>query len=697
MLDKAFFNPSSVAIIGAAREPHKLGYSVLQNILQYGFKGRVYPINPTASEILGLSCYSRVTDVPDTVELAIVVVPPRVVPQVISDCGQKGVRGAVVITAGFREIGPEGLKLEKETLALARRYSIKLLGPNCLGFIDTTSSLNASFAAGMPTKGNIAFMSQSGALCQAILDWSKDSGIGFSKFISLGNKADITETDIMEVLKEDGATKVIIAYLEGVTEGERFRQVAVAVTRVKPIILVKAGSTAAGARAASSHTGTLAGFDAAYDAVFKQTGVLRATSIENLFDFAFAFAYQPILQGDRLAIVTNAGGPGIMASDACERAGLQLASFSKETIDRLRSELPATANLYNPVDVIGDADPGRYDLALQAVLSDSNVDGVLVLLTPQAVTNVDETAEIILRAAADSPKPIFASFMGGPAVAEGTRSLTLRGIPSYPFPERAVSSFTAMSRYRQWLERKTQPPEPLKVDAQSAQAILDEAKRLGRSLLSDMEARQVMEAYGLPIPASRLAGSADEAVSNAADIGYPVVMKIVSPDILHKTDIGGVRVALESPEAVRNAYIEIVENARRLMPQAQILGVDIQTMVRGREVILGVSRDPQFGPLLMFGLGGVYVEILKDVSFRVAPITQLDAVDMIQEIRSYPLLAGVRGEKTADIQAIVECLLRLSQLVTDFPQIVELDINPLMVGEAGKGAIAVDCRMRISI
>jgi len=697
VLDKAFFNPSSVAIIGAAREPHKLGYSVLQNILQYGFKGRVYPINPTASEILGLSCYSRVTDVPDTVELAIVVVPPAVVPQVISDCGQKGVRGAVVITAGFREIGPEGLKLEKETLALARRYSIKLLGPNCLGFIDTTSSLNASFAAGMPTKGNIAFMSQSGALCQAILDWSKDSGIGFSKFISLGNKADITETDIMEVLKEDGATKVIIAYLEGVTEGERFRQVAATVTRVKPLILVKAGSTAAGARAASSHTGTLAGFDAAYDAVFKQTGVLRATSIENLFDFAFAFAYQPILQGDRLAIVTNAGGPGIMASDACERAGLQLASFSKETIDRLRSELPATANLYNPVDVIGDADPGRYDLALQAVLSDSNVDGVLVLLTPQAVTNVDETAEIILRAAADSPKPIFASFMGGPAVAEGTRSLTLRGIPSYPFPERAVSSFTAMSRYRQWLERKTQPPEPLKVDAQSAQAILDEAKRLGRSLLSDMEARQVMEAYGLPIPASRLAGSADEAVSNAADIGYPVVMKIVSPDILHKTDIGGVRVALESPEAVRNAYIEIVENARRLMPQAQILGVDIQTMVRGREVILGVSRDPQFGPLLMFGLGGVYVEILKDVSFRVAPITQLDAVDMIQEIRSYPLLAGVRGEKTADIQAIVECLLRLSQLVTDFPQIVELDINPLMVGEAGKGAIAVDCRMRISI
>jgi acetyl coenzyme A synthetase (ADP forming)-like protein len=697
MLDKAFFSPHSVAVIGAAREPHKLGYSVLQNILQYGFQGKVYPINPAASEIMELHCYPRVTDVPDAVELAIVVVPPAAVPQVISDCGQKGVRGVVVITAGFRETGPEGLKLENEMLALARRHGIKLLGPNCLGLIDTATSLNATFAAGMPTKGNIAFMSQSGALCQAILDWSQDSGIGFSKFISLGNKADINETDIMEVLKEDGATKVIIAYLEGVTEGERFRQVAAAVTRVKPLILVKAGGTASGARAASSHTGTLAGFDAAYDAVFKQTGVLRATSIENLFDFAFAFAYQPILQGNRLAIVTNAGGPGIMAADACERAGLRLASFTKETIDQLRAKLPATANLYNPVDVIGDAGPGRYDLALQAVLSDSNVDGALVLLTPQAVTNVDETAAVILKAATDSPKPIFASFMGGPAVAKGIRSLTLRGIPSYPFPERAVSSFTAMSHYRQWLERKPQPLESFKVDAQSARTALNEVKRLGRSLLSDMEARRVIEAYGLPTPDSRLATSADEAVSSAADIGYPVVMKIVSPDILHKTDIGGVRVGLESPEAVHSAYLEIVENAHRLMPQAQVLGVDIQTMASGREVILGVSRDPQFGSLLMFGLGGVYVEVLKDVSFRVAPITRLDAMDMIHEIRSYPLLAGVRGEKTSDIQAIVVCLLRLSQLVTDFPQIMELDINPLMVGEAGKGAIAVDCRMRISI
>ena len=697
MLDKAFFSPSSVAVIGAAREPHKLGHSVLQNILQYAFRGKVYPINPTASEILGLPCYPRVTDVPNAVELAIVVVPPAAVPQVISDCGQKGVRGAVVITAGFRETGPEGLKLENEMLALARRHGIRLLGPNCLGFIDTESSLNVTFAAGMPAKGNIAFMSQSGALCQAVLDWSRDSGIGFSKFISLGNKADISETDIMEVLEGDEVTKVIVAYLEGIAQGDRFRQVAAAVTRVKPLILVKAGGTAAGAKAASSHTGTLAGFDAAYDAVFKQTGVLKATSIENLFDLALAFAYQPILQGDRLAIVTNGGGPGIMASDACERAGLRLASFTKETIDLLRSKLPPTANLYNPVDVIGDAGPGRYESALQTVISDPNVDGALVLLTPAAVTNVEETAAVILEAAAESPKPIFTSFMGGSAVTEGIKILTQKGVPNYPFPERAVNGFAAMSRYRRWLERKLEAPELFEVDGQVAQAILNEAKRLGRSLLSDMEARRVIETYGLPLPNFLLAHSADEAVNHAAEIGYPVVMKIVSPDILHKTDIGGVRVALESPEAVRSAYIEIVGSARRLMPQAQILGVDIQTMARGREVILGVSRDPQFGPLLMFGLGGVYVEILKDVSFRVAPITQLDATDMIHEIRSYPLLAGVRGEKTADIKAIVGCLLRLSQLVTDFPQIMELDINPLMVGEAGKGAIAVDCRMRISL
>ncbi|MFC2067179.1 acetate--CoA ligase alpha subunit [Chloroflexota bacterium] len=697
MLDKAFFSPGSVAVIGAAREPQKLGYSVLKNILQYEFQGKVYPVNPVASQILELPCYPKVTEIPHEVELAVVVVPPVAVPQVISDCGQKGVRGVVVITAGFRETGPEGLKLENEMLTLARKYSIKLLGPNCLGFIDTESSLNVTFATGMPAKGNIAFMSQSGALCQAVLDWSRDRGIGFSKFISLGNKADISETDIMEVLEGDKATKVIIAYVEGIAQGDRFRQVAAAVTRVKPLILVKAGGTAAGAKAASSHTGTLAGFDAAYDAVFKQTGVLKATSIENLFDLALAFAHQPILQGDRLAIVTNGGGPGIMASDACERAGLRIASFTKETIDLLRSKLPPTANLYNPVDVIGDAGPDRYESALQTVISDPNVDGALVLLIPAALTNVEETAAVILEAAAESPKPIFTSFMGGSAVTEGVKSLSQKGVPNYPFPERAVNGFAAMSRYRQWLERKLEAPELFEVDGQAAQVILNEAKQLGRSLLSDMEARRVIETYGLPLSKFLLAHSADEAVNNAEEIGYPVVTKIVSPDILHKTDIGGVRVGLENPEAVRSAYTEVVESARRLMPQAQVLGVDIQTMVKGKEVILGVSRDPQFGPLLMFGFGGVYVEVLKDVSFRVAPITRQDAMDMIHEIRSYPLLAGVRGEKTADIKAIVECLLRLSQLVTDFPQIMELDINPLMVGEVGEGAIAVDCRMRISI
>ncbi len=696
MLDKVFFSPSSVAVVGAARETGKLGYSVLKNVLQYGFQGKVYPVNPFASEILGLPCYPKVTDIPEPVELVIVVVPPMAVPEVISECGQKGAKGIVVITAGFRETGPEGLKLENEILTLARRYGIKLLGPNCLGFIDTASSLNATFGSGMPAKGNIAFMSQSGALCQAILDSARDSSIGFSKFISLGNKADITETDIMEVLKEDEATKVIIAYLEGIAEGDRFRQVASSLTKVKPLILVKAGSTAAGSRAASSHTGTLAGFDAAYEAVFKQTGVLRASSIEELFDFALAFAYQPILRGDRLAIVTNAGGPGIMASDACERAGLQLASFTKETIDVLRAKLPPTANLYNPVDVIGDAGADRYESALQAVFSDPNVDGALVLLTPQSVTNVEETAAVILKAAADSPKPIFVSFMGGATVTEGIKSLARGGIPNYPFPERAVNGFMAMSRYRQWLERKVEAPELFEVDRQAGQMVLDEAKRAGGGLLSDMEARQVIEAYRFPLPKSLLARSAEEAINNALEIGYPVVMKIVSPDILHKTDIGGVRVGLESPEAVRSAYMEIVENAHRLLPQAQILGVDVQAMVEGREVVLGVNRDPQFGPLLMFGLGGIYVEVLKDVSFRVAPITHQDAVDMTHEIRSYLLLSGVRGERPADVQAIVECLLRLSQLVTDFPQIIELDINPLMVGEVGKGAVAVDCRMRIS-
>ncbi|MFH1639731.1 MAG: acetate--CoA ligase alpha subunit [Chloroflexota bacterium] len=697
MLDPTFFSPNSVAVIGASPDQEKLGYIVLKNILQYKYQGDVYPVNPHAAEIMGLQSYSSVTDIPGTVEMAIIVVPARIVPEVINQCGEKGVKGAVIISAGFKETGPEGLHLENEIRARARQHHIRLLGPNCLGFIDTAKSLNASFASGMAKKGNIAFMSQSGAICQAILDWSKGSGIGFSRFVSLGNKADINESDLIESWKDDENTAVVIAYLEGITEGDRFRKAAAAITRIKPLIIVKAGSTQAGSRAASSHTGTLAGFDAAYNAIFRQTGILRVSSMEEMVDFAFAFAEQPLIQGDRIAIVTNAGGPGIMASDACERAGLKLSQFTNETVENLRSSLPPTASYYNPVDVIGDAGPDRYESAMRIVLKDPNVDGALILLTPQAVTDVAKTADIIIAAAEKSEKPVLASFMGGPAVAPGIKKLTRHHVPNYPYPERAVESLKAMNQQRNWLQKKTEDPITFPVDKKTARAILKQARERQRQLLSDIEARQIIEAYGMALPKSQLAHSAKEAAAFADKIGYPVVMKIASPDILHKTDIGGVKVGLASPEVVRSAYLEIMENAHHLLPQAQILGVDIQALVKGREVILGMNCDAQFGPLLMFGLGGIYVEVLKDVSFRVAPISPQDALDMIQDIKGYPLLTGVRGEKPADIDAIVNSLLRLSQMVIDFPEIMELDINPFIVGNAGKGAVAIDCRMRISI
>jgi acetyl coenzyme A synthetase (ADP forming)-like protein len=697
VLDKSFFTPESVAVVGASPEPGKLGNIVITNIIQYGYKGRVFPVNPAATEVKGLECYPGVNAIPGKVDMAVIVVPSRAVPGVMREIGEKKIKQAVIITAGFKETGLAGLKLENEVAAIARSNGIRFLGPNCFGFIDTSISLNATFASGMAKKGNISFLSQSGALAQAMLDWTQVSGVGFSKFVTLGNKADINESDLIEAWKDDPSTAVVIAYLEGVTDGSRFRKAAIELTRIKPFILIKAGRTAAGSRAASSHTGTLAGFDAAYSAIFKQTGILRAESVEELIDFAAAFADQPIIKGERIAIVTNAGGPGIMASDASEQAGLRLAQFTKETIDKLRSSLPPTANIYNPVDVVGDAGADRYQVALDAVLKDPNVDGALVLLTPQDSTEITKTAEVITGAAASNGKSILTSFMGGPAVTDGIRLLTENSIPNYPFPERAIESFKAMVRYRNWLEKKPEPIKKFVVDREKARAVLDRARKEKRRALSDIEASRIIGAYGIPLPASKLARNADEAAVFAAEIGFPVVMKIASLDILHKSDIGGVKVNITTPEAARNAYIEIVDNATRLMPEAQITGVDVQALIKGREVILGMNSDATFGPLLLFGLGGIYVEVLKDVTFRVAPITTSDANDMIREIRSYPLLTGVRGERPADIPAVVDALLRLSQLVTDLKGITELDINPLMVREAGKGAVAIDCRMGISI
>jgi len=696
MLDM-FFNPKAVAVIGASRDPAKLGYGVLNNILNSGYPGQIYPINPKSAEVLGLQCYKSVLDIPGHVDMAIIVIPNRFVAGVLEECGQKGIKGVVIITAGFREAGREGVKMERELLSIAHKYGIRLIGPNCLGTIDTVLPLNGSFAAGMPKKGTIGYMSQSGALCTAILDWAVAEDVGFSYFVSLGNKADVDEVDLLEAWENDENSRVIISYLEGLRDGQRFIDVARRVTRKTPFIVVKSGNTEAGSRAVSSHTGSLAGSEAAYDAAFRQSGVLRALSIQELFDYSLAFAYQPTLKGKQVAIVTNAGGPGIMATDALERSGLKLASLQRETIDYLRENLPPAANIYNPIDVIGDARADRYGRAIEAVLKDENVDGLMVILTPQVMTEITETAELIGEISARYGKPVLGCFMGQATIGPGIEILSKYSIPNYLFPERAAAAFKAMQDYHTWLERPPLEITSFDVDKEKVHQLLDDVREDGRLTMGEAEAREVMAAYGIRIPQSKVAKHVDEAVRIAEEIGYPVVMKIASPDILHKSDIGGIKVGLNGATDVRDAFDLIVYRATRYMPDATIWGVQVQEMVMGgKEIIVGVNRDPQFGPLLMFGLGGIYVEVLKDVAFRVAPISSLDAKEMIQEIRAYHLLQGVRGEQASDQEAIVDVLLRISQLVTDFPEIVELDINPLLVCEVGRGAVAVDARLVLS-
>lgn len=683
-------------MIGASTSPDKLGYQVLHNIIRYGYEGAIYPINPTAPEILGRKAYPSVLECPDPVDLAVVLVPNKAVPAVMEQCGQRGVKGAVVITAGFREVGPHGKALEQQVVEIIRKYGMRMVGPNVLGIIDTVCKLNASFAAGMPERGKIAFMSQSGALCTSILDMALGQGIGFSRFYSIGNKADINELDLVTAWADDPETRAIMAYLEGITNGPEFIRIASQVTRHKPIIAIKSGTTSAGSAAVSSHTGTLAGSEAAYDAAFKQSGIIRAGSVQELFDFAQAFARQPLLESNALAVITNAGGPGIMASDAIEHAGLRLASLTPETKQALQAKLPAAASVANPVDVLGDALADRYAMAIELVLADPNVSALLVVLTPQTMTQIPETAEALGRLSKAYNKPCFGAFMGDAAIKKGVEIMRSYGVPNYQVPERAVAAIAAMWRYRNWLNTPPLHVEQFPVDREKVRAVFARVRSEGRVTIGDAEARDVMEAYGIPLPKSGLAATPDAAVALAESIGYPVVMKIASPDILHKSDIGGIKLNITSAAEVRDAFDLLVYRAQRFMPDATIWGCQVQQMVKGgREVIIGVNRDPQFGPLLMFGLGGIYVEALKDVTFRVAPIDRRNATEMLDEIRSYRLLRGVRGEKPSDRVAIVDTLLRVSQLVTDFPEIVELDINPLMVFEQGRGVLGIDMRLAL--
>jgi len=692
-----FFHPKSVAVIGASTSPGKLGYAVLENLVEGGYAdvGTIYPINPKADEILGQKTYPSVLDVPGEIDLAVVVIPYKFVPPILEDCGKKNIPAVVIISAGFREAGMEGLERELELVEIADKYNIRLIGPNCLGIIDTFTPVNASFSAGTPPQGPMAFMSQSGALGTAILDWAQAGRLGLAKFVSLGNKADVSEIDLLEAWADDKDTNVILMYSEGLPNGQKFIKVAREVTKNKPVVAIKSGVTKSGSRAVSSHTGSLAGSEQAYQAAFQQAGVLRAPDMASMFDMALALGYQPVLKNDRIAIITNAGGPGILATDALERSGMSLARLEVETIQELEKFLPDAASAANPVDVLGDAKADRYKFALDKVSKDPNVDGIMVVLTPQAMTEIAETAKAVGELSQKIEKPVLACFMGGATVEEGIRVLKDYDVPNYSFPERASLAFRAMSQYRGITERTDPVYEKFDVDLKSAKKVIDGAKADGRYAIGDSEAWDILKAYGLKIPRSELAKTADEAVALAAEIGYPVVMKIASPDILHKTDVGGVKVGLESADAVRDAYDLMIYRTERFLPEAEIWGCQIQEMAPpgGLEVLIGMNRDPQFGPLVTFGLGGIYVEALKDVTFRVAPFTKIDAEAMLSEIRSKALLEGVRGKPAVDKEAIIDVLLRMGQLVQDFPEIAEFDINPLIVYPKEQGAIAIDLRL----
>lgn len=693
MLDK-LLAPNSIAIIGAAREEGKVGHEIFDNVINSGYLGNCYPINPKADEIHGHKCYPSVRALPEVPDLAVIIIPAKAVKSAFIECGETGVKAAIVISAGFKESGTEGAKLEKELIDVAAQYGIRFIGPNCLGLMNANKDLNISFAGDLPKKGNISFLSQSGALLTSILDIAKSQNLGFSKIVSLGNKADVSENDLLESWAEDPDTSIVVAYLEGVKDGEVFRKIASKLSHKKPIIALKSGTTDAGARAVSSHTGSLAGSQSAFVAAFKQSGVIQADSIQEMIDFAHLFSAIN-KGGDKVAIITNAGGPGILAADACEKKGLSLAALDINTVDELKKNLPAASNFYNPVDVLGDALADRYSHALEIVTNDPAVDITVVILTPQIMTQAAATAEAIIQKHKEG-KSVIACFIGGELVKPGTELLRKEGIPAYEFPERAISAVSALRDYLRMKERESVPSKAYDVNVEQRDRIFEEVRRYRRHDIGDIEARGILEAYGFKVPETRLATNIDEAIDFSKELEFPVVMKITSPDILHKSDIGGIRLNLQTPREVAIAFEQIMQSAERFMPDATIWGVSVQKQVPPqREVILGMNKDPQFGPLLMFGLGGIYVEVLKDVSFRVAPIDRSEALAMIREIRSYPLLRGVRGEQPADIECIADALLRLSQLVTDCPQIVEMDINPLMIGQAGEGCIAVDARISI--
>ncbi len=710
---EAIFRPRSVAVIGASRRPGSIGAAIFKNLLEHGFAGPVYPVNPSAPVVQSVMAWPSVGDIPGEVDLALIAVPAQHVLAAVEECGQKGVKGVVIITAGFKETGPEGAELERTVRDRARHYGMRMVGPNCLGVLNTERGiqLDATFAPAWPPPGPIAFSSQSGALGLAILELATALGLGISQFVSVGNKADVSGNDLLEFWEKDPTTRVVLLYLESFGNPRRFTQIARRVARKKPIIAVKSGRTRSGARAASSHTGSLAGADNAVDALCHQSGVIRTDTIEEMFDVAMVLANQPLPRGSRIGIVTNAGGPAIMASDACESHGLELPSLSDATVAELRSFLPAEASVKNPVDMIASATPASFERAVRLIMADPNVDAVLAIYVPPIVTTPLEVAMAIvggaqaacreLAARGEAPKPIVSCFMGTHGVPAGLRSLQEGHIPSYPFPESAAIALARTVRYARWREQ----PEGVEVrfddmDIPAARAIITTAR--GRATptenawLSPGETRALLLAAGLPVVPTSSARSAEEAAAAATKLGFPVAVKLASSTLTHKTEVGGVVLDLEDALSVKRAYTDIERRLEERGLLAHMDGVTLQPMVsEGVEAIVGMTHDPSFGPVLMFGLGGVYVELLRDVTFRVTPVTDRDVAEMVRAVRGSKLLDGWRGAPACDTAALEQCILRLSQLVGELPEIAELDLNPLKVLPLGRGCTAVDARVAV--
>jgi acetyltransferase len=696
MLD-FIFKPKSIALVGASADEKKIGHAILKNLITQGYTGKVFPINPNSKEILGLRCYPSVSKVEENIDLAVIVVPAKVVPSVVKECGEVGVKGVVVISAGFKETGEEGARLEQEVVELVKKYGMRMVGPNCLGVINVEIGMNATFAPDIPPKGRVSFFSQSGALGVALIDWAIGSGFGLGKFVSFGNKADLNETDFLEYFGQDADTDIILGYIEDVKDGRRFIKVATEVAKKKPVIIIKSGTTEAGARAVSSHTGALAGSDRAFTEAFRKAGVIRVEGIKELFEVAEIFKSRKFPTGEKLLIVTNAGGPGIIAADTAEKNGLKLYPLTKESIDFLAERLPPTAALYNPVDVIGDATSERYLFVLEKAVFDPNVDGICVILTPQATTDVENVAKVVVEKAKKTEKPFVCCFIGGPKVKQGTFHLKQNDIACYDDPVTAIKAYTKLVYYAKHKNRGEDEfvrfPIPDEVKKEIS-LILEALRDAGVTVIGEENSMKILSLYGIEFPKKGFAKTSDEAVKVAEKIGYPVVMKVSSPNIVHKTDVGGVKIGLKDEKEVREAFLEITINVQRAMPSAYIKGVNIYEMVAGgKEVILGVTYDYTFGHMVMFGLGGVYVEVLKDVSFRIVPVSKSEAYEMLNEIKGIKLLEGVRGEKPSDKEDLVDKIFRLSQLVEDFPIIKEIDINPYLVKE--KGGVALDARIII--